>query len=105
MIEIGLAENIQRQDLNPLEEAEAFRTLIEQRGYSQRSLAERIGKDKGYVENRLAILRAPEDVQQLVVKRLRDTARALDYGHADLWMADDAAATVWTPVLDWLRSH
>ncbi len=79
MIEIGLAENIQRQDLNPLEEAEAFRTLIEQRGYSQRSLAERIGKDKGYVENRLAILRAPEDVQQLVVQQpdAMSAARAL----------------------------
>ena len=45
------------------------------------------------------------DVKQLVVKRLPDANRALDYGHADLWMADDAAATVWTPVLDWLRSH
>jgi hypothetical protein len=45
------------------------------------------------------------DVKQLVVKRLPDAARALDYGHSDLWMADDAAATVWTPVLDWLRSH
>ncbi len=44
------------------------------------------------------------DVKQLVVKRL-DADRALDYGHSDLLMADDAAATVWTPVLDWLRSH
>ena len=69
MIEIGLAENIQRQDLDPLEEAHMFRTLLEQQGYSQRSLAERIGKDKGYVENRLALLRVPEDVQQMVVQR------------------------------------
>lgn len=69
MIEIGLAENIQRQDLDPLEEAQMFRTLITQRGYSQRSLAERIGKDKGYVENRLALLRTPEDVQQMVTTR------------------------------------
>ncbi|MDP9415913.1 MAG: ParB/RepB/Spo0J family partition protein [Pseudomonadota bacterium] len=69
MIEIGLAENIQRQDLDPLEEAQAFQTLIEQRGYTQRSLAARIGKDKGYVENRLALLRTPEDVQQMVAQR------------------------------------
>ncbi|MBA3946161.1 MAG: ParB/RepB/Spo0J family partition protein [Herpetosiphonaceae bacterium] len=69
MIEIGLAENIQRQDLDPLEEARMFRTLIEQRGYSQRSLAERIGKDKGYVENRLVLLRIPEDVQEMVTQR------------------------------------
>jgi hypothetical protein len=45
------------------------------------------------------------DVKQLVVKRLRDADRALDYGHADLLMADDAPAAVWTPVLDWLRQH
>ena len=50
MIELGLAENIQRQDLDPLEEAQMFETLIAQRGYSQRSLAARIGKDKGYIE-------------------------------------------------------
>ena len=69
MIEIGLAENVQRRDLHPLEEAEALRTMIEQRGYSERSLAERIGKDRGYIQNRLALLRAPADVQELVAQR------------------------------------
>jgi ParB family chromosome partitioning protein len=69
MIEIGLAENIQRRDLVPLEEAMAFRTLIDQRGYSIRKLAERIGKDKGYVENRLALLNTPEDVRHMVTQR------------------------------------
>jgi len=69
MVEIGLAENIQRRDLHPLEEAEALRTMIEQRGYSERSLAERLGKDRGYIQNRLALLRAPADVQELVAQR------------------------------------
>ncbi len=69
MIEIGLAENIQRRDLDPLEEARAFQTFIDQRGYTERRLAERIGKDRGYIQNRLALLRAPEDVQQLVAQR------------------------------------
>jgi len=69
MIEIGLAENIQRRDLDPLEEAHAFQTFIDQRGYSERRLAERLGKDRGYIQNRLALLRAPEDVQQLVAQR------------------------------------
>ena len=69
MVEIGLAENIQRQDLDPLEEAHALRTFIDQRGYSIRRLAERIGKDRGYIENRLALLRLPSDVQQLVEQR------------------------------------
>lgn len=69
LIEIGLAENIQRRDLDPLEEARAFQTFIDQRGYTERRLAERLGKDRGYIQNRLALLRAPEDVQQLVAQR------------------------------------
>ena len=74
MIEIGLAENIQRRDLDPLEEAQAFLTLIEHRGYSVRRLAERIGKDKSYVEDRLALLRTPDDVQAMIAQR-PDTLR------------------------------
>lgn len=69
LIEIGLAENIQRRDLDPLDEARAFATCIEQRGYSIRHLAERIGKDKSYVDDRLALLRAPADVQQMIEQR------------------------------------
>ncbi len=69
MIEIGLAENIQRRDLEPMEEAWAFTSFIEQRGYSIRRLAERIGKDKSYVESRMALLRMPTDVQQMVAQR------------------------------------
>ncbi|MDQ3024614.1 MAG: ParB/RepB/Spo0J family partition protein [bacterium] len=69
LIEIGLAENIQRRDLNPIEEANAFQHFIDQRGYSIRRLAERIGKDKSYLEGRLALLRAPDDVQTLVAQR------------------------------------
>ena len=75
LIEIGLAENIQRRDLEPLEEAQAFLTFIEQRGYSVRRLAEQIGKDKSYVESRLALLRMPTDVQQMVAQR-PDTLRS-----------------------------
>lgn len=75
LIEIGLAENIQRHDLDPLDEAQAFRALLDQRGYSIRRLAERIGKDKSYIEDRLVLLRAPEDVRQMVAER-PDTLRA-----------------------------
>lgn len=79
LIEIGLAENIQRRDLNPIEEAHAFQNFIDQRGYSIRRLAERIGKDKSYLEGRLALLRAPADVQTLVAQRPNtlDAARQL----------------------------
>lgn len=69
LIEIGLAENIQRHDLDPLEEARAFQTFINERGYSIRRLAERIGKDKSYVEDRVALLKVPEDVQQMIAER------------------------------------
>jgi ParB family chromosome partitioning protein len=75
LIEIGLAENIQRRDLAPLEEADAFQRLIREQGYSVRRLAERIGKDKSYVENRLKLLEAPADVRQMVERR-PDTLRA-----------------------------
>ena len=80
LIEIGLAENIQRRDLNPIEEANAFQHFIDQRGYSIRRLAERIGKDKSYLEGRLALLRAPDDVQTLVAQRpdTLDAARQLE---------------------------
>jgi len=82
--EIGLAEKIQRRDLTPLEEAQALKALMDQRGYSQRELAERLGKSHGYVQHRLDLLRAPEDVQQLVAQRpqsfkaARDIARVSD---------------------------
>ena len=76
LIEVGLLENVQREDLNPLEEARMLKHLIDQRGYSVRSLAERLGKSKGYVDNRLALLRAPEDVQQMVMMRPDTVASA-----------------------------
>ncbi len=66
MREIGLTENLQRSDLEPLEEARAFRVAIDEGGYSIRTLAEQIGKSKGYLQGRLDLLRAPADVQQMV---------------------------------------
>ncbi|HEX6290591.1 MAG TPA: ParB/RepB/Spo0J family partition protein [Herpetosiphonaceae bacterium] len=66
MREIGLTENLQRSDLEPLEEARAFRVAIDAGGYSIRTLAAQIGKSKGYVQSRLDLLRAPDDVQQMV---------------------------------------
>ncbi len=79
--EIGLTENIVREDLNPLEEARAFEQALGARDdadqpiYSIRSLAERIGKDKGYIQNRIKLLETPDDVQQMVEAR-PDTLRA-----------------------------
>lgn len=74
MIEIGLAENIQRRDLDPLEEAHAFQAFITEHGYTNRGLAERIGKNRSYIEERLALLRTPDDVQAMIAQR-PDTIR------------------------------
>jgi len=75
MIEIGLAENIQRRDLLPLEEATAFRQLLASGRYSVRSLAARIGKNPTYITDRTAALAAPADVQEMVAAR-PDSLRA-----------------------------
>ena len=70
--EVGLIENVQRKDLTPLEEAKKYQRLLALQDadgeprYSYRKLAQRLGKDKGYIELRLAVLRSPEDVQQLL---------------------------------------
>lgn len=66
MREIGLTENLQRNDLEPLEEARAFRVSIDAGEYSIRTLAAQIGKSKGYVQGRLDLLRTPDDVQHMV---------------------------------------
>ena len=69
LLEIGLTENLQRRDLDPLEEAQGFQRFMDEFGYSYRELAQRIGKDKSYIENRVRLLRMPEDVQGMVVAR------------------------------------
>lgn len=74
MRELALTENLNRADLSPIEEAKAFQLALDA-GYTVRSLAERISKDKGYIENRLAVLKAPSDVQEMVRQR-EDTLRA-----------------------------
>ncbi len=69
MIELALIENLQRADLHPLEEARAFGVMREELGYSYRQIAERVGRSKGYVQNRLHLLDLPDDLGQLVSER------------------------------------
>jgi ParB family transcriptional regulator, chromosome partitioning protein len=71
-LEIALIENLQREDLSPLEEALMYERMISDHGYSVRRLAQKIGKDKGYVENRLRLADAPTEIKQLVSLR-KDT--------------------------------
>jgi len=63
-LEIALIENIQREDLSPLEEAEALSTLIERHGYSHREVADLLGKSRPYVSNTLALTRLPDPVKE-----------------------------------------
>jgi ParB family chromosome partitioning protein len=66
VLEIALIENIQREDLNPIEEARAYKKLIETLGLTQETVAERVGRDRSYVTNYLRLLRLPEDIQDLL---------------------------------------
>jgi ParB family chromosome partitioning protein len=81
VLEIALIENIQREDLNPIEEARAYKKLIETLGLTQETVAERVGRDRSYVTNYLRLLRLPEDLQDLV------QAGRLSTGHARTLLA------------------
>ena len=71
-LEISIIENLQREDLTPLDEASMYDRMVREHGYSVRRLAQKLGKDKGYLENRLRLADAPEEVRELVSLR-KDT--------------------------------
>jgi ParB family chromosome partitioning protein len=74
--EITLVENLQREDLNPIEEAEAFQRLIADHAYTQEQLADRVGKDRTTIANALRLLKLPDGV------RARLASGELAMGHA-----------------------
>ncbi len=76
MMEIALIENLQREDLNPLEEAVAYEKLIDKLSYSTEEVADRVGKSRPHVANLLRLLRLPQSIQDKVAKR------ELTMGHA-----------------------
>ncbi len=76
VMELALVENLQRQDLNPMEEAEGYQALMEQYGMTQEQAAQRVGKSRPAVANALRLLALPEEVRQLVV------SGELSAGHA-----------------------
>jgi ParB family chromosome partitioning protein len=86
-LELAIIENVQRADLNPLEEAMGYGQLIEQFDYTQQDLAQVIGKSRSHVANTLRLLRLPEDVQGMVA------SGTLTAGHArTLITAEDPAS-------------
>ncbi|KGR75446.1 ParB/RepB/Spo0J family partition protein [Ureibacillus sinduriensis] len=68
MMELAILENLQREDLTPIEEAEAYQSLIEKLNFTQEELAKRLGKSRPYITNHLRLLTLPEEVRALVDK-------------------------------------
>ncbi len=87
--EWALIENIQREDLNPIEEAEAYRRLLEMADLTQEQLAVKVSKDRSTIANSLRLLKLPDEVRRQVI------AGALSMGHARALLAlDDVDAMV-----------
>jgi ParB family chromosome partitioning protein len=86
--EMALVENLQREDLNPLEEAAGYERLIAEFGYTQEKLADRVGKERSTVANSLRLLRLPETVLGLVA------AGRLSMGHARALLGLESAAAM-----------
>lgn len=89
LMEIALIENLQREDLNPLEEAEAYEKLIQHYSYTQEALAKKLGKSRPHVSNILRLLHLPDKIKQLV------TQGALSMGHARALIAVEDQEMQW----------
>src|SRR2546423_1705597 len=66
MLELALIENIQREELNPIEEAKAYRKLIDNIGLTQEMVAERVGKDRTVITTAMRLLRLPDEIQHFI---------------------------------------
>lgn len=80
-LEVSLIENIQRQDLNPVEEAQAYKRLIDEFSLTQEQLAKRIGKNRVTIANVIRVLELPEEIQQALIER------KLTLGHAKVLLS------------------
>ncbi|AHD02626.1 ParB/RepB/Spo0J family partition protein [Leisingera methylohalidivorans] len=86
MMEVAIIENIQRADLNALEEAQSYKQLMEKFGHTQERMAEALGKSRSHIANLVRLLHLPEDVQILVQER------KLSAGHARALITSDNAS-------------
>ena len=88
LLQVALIENIQREDLNPIDEATAYRRLLDECAMTQETLADAVGKDRASIANPLRLLRLPADVQRQV------SAGALSMGHARALVALENPVTL-----------
>ncbi len=96
LMELALIENVQRENLNPVEEAMAYRALIERYGLSQEVVAERIGKKRSTITNSLRLLKLPQEIRDSLV------ANEISPGHARaILQADNAQSMLkaWQQIL------
>ncbi|MBP7416393.1 MAG: ParB/RepB/Spo0J family partition protein [Pyrinomonadaceae bacterium] len=84
LLELALVENIQRQELNPIEEAKAYRKLIDTLGLTQEVVAERVGKDRTIITTSMRLLRLPGEIQRVI----EEGGLSAGHGRA-LMMTDD----------------
>jgi ParB family chromosome partitioning protein len=84
LLELALVENVQRENLTPLEEAQAFQRMQSELGLTQEEIARRVGRDRTTIANTLRLLRLPRELRELVARG------ALDAGHARALLALDA---------------
>ncbi|NDY41566.1 ParB/RepB/Spo0J family partition protein [Dissulfurirhabdus thermomarina] len=87
VLELALIENIQREDLNPLEEAMAYQRLVEEFGLTQAQVAQRVGKERSTVANSLRLLRLPAPIRE----DLAEGRLTMGHARALLTLEDDAA--------------
>lgn len=87
LLELALIENIQRQELNPIEEASAYRKLIDTLGLTQESVSERVGKDRTVIATAMRLLKLPDDVKKII----EDGRLSAGHGRALLLNEDQTA--------------
>jgi ParB family chromosome partitioning protein len=93
-LEFAIVENVQRHDLNPLEEAQGYKRLIYEFSYDQEKVSKFIGKSRSYIANSLRLLTLPEDVIRLIENQ------KLTAGHAKILVGLENASFVATKIID-----
>ena len=93
-LEFAIVENVQRHDLNPLEEAQGYKRLIDEFSYDQEKVSKFIGKSRSYISNSLRILTLPNDVIKLI------EAQKLSTGHAKILVGLDNASFVANKIIE-----
>ena len=93
-LEFAIVENVQRHDLNPLEEAQGYKRLIDEFSYDQEKVSKFIGKSRSYITNSLRILTLPDDVIKFI------ESKKLSTGHAKILVGLDNASFVANKIIE-----